>query len=161
MKDQITIKQVNKNNFDKFVELIGGFAKYQKLKAPDKKAMSQLKKDGLKENPKYEAYLGVVNGEFVGFVTTIMMYSTFQGIPALYIEDLFVLEDFRRKGVGQKLFEHCVKIAKKKKCCRLDWWGLKKSKSAISFYTKNKAKELDETYFRLEKDQLNKFSFSK
>jgi len=161
MKDKITIKRVNKDNFDKFVELIGGFAKYQKLKTPDKKAMSRLKKEGFKKNPKYEAYLGVINGEFVGFVNTIMMYSTFQGMPALYVEDLFVLEDFRKKGVGQKLFEHCIKTAKKKNCCRLDWWGLKKSKSAISFYTKNKAEMLDETYFRLEKDQLNKFSFSK
>jgi len=161
MKDKIIIKKVNKYNFGKFVELIGEFARYQKQKMPDKGAMVRLKKDGLTKNPKYEAYLGTINEKFVGFITTMMMYSTFQGLPTLYIQDLFVLEDFRRKGVGQKLFDHCIKIAKKKKCCRLDWWGIKKSKSAMSFYTKNKAKELDTTYFRLEKDQLNKFPFSK
>lgn len=161
MKEKMIIKKVDKNNFAEFEDLIGEFARYQKLKIPEKAAMLRLKKDGQGKNPKYVAYLGTVNDKPVSFATTLMMYSSFKGLPVLYIEDLFVLEEFRRKGMGQQMFEYCVRVAQKKDCCRLDWWGLTKSKSAMNFYKKNKAKKLEEAYFRLEGDQLNKFKFSK
>ncbi len=156
----ISIKKVNKNNFKYFENLIAEFAKYQNLKIPDKVSMKRLKKDGQGKNPKYVAYVGFLDKQPISFMTTLMMYSSFRGLPVLYIEDLFVLEKFRRLGFGQQMFEYAVKTAQKKKCCRLDWWGLTKSKSAMQFYKKNKARMLDEAYFRLEDKTLNDFHFS-
>lgn len=160
MKNKLIIKKVNKNNFYQFVDLIGEFAKYQKIKVPDKDSMSRLKKDGQGKNPKYKAYLGFWNDQPISFMTTLMMYSSFKGLSVLYIEDLFVLEKFRRLGFGQQMFEYAVKLTQKKRCCRLDWWGLTKSKSAMQFYKRNKAKMLDEAYFRLEGESLDNFKFS-
>lgn len=159
MKNKLIIKKVNKDNFYQFANLIGEFARYQKLKVPDKNSMLRLKKDGQGRNPKYVAYLGFLDNQPISFMTTLMMYSSFRGLPVLYIEDLFVLEKFRRLGFGQQMFEYAVRTTQKKKCCRLDWWGLTKSKSAMRFYRKNKAKMLDEAYFRLEDENLSHFKF--
>lgn len=157
--NKISIKKVDKGNFEEFVSLIRRWAKYQKIKieVPDKAAVIRLKKDGLGKSPKYVAYLGIVEGEPAGFITTFEMYSTFKGLPSLYIEDFFVLEEYRRKGVGKALFGHCIEVARDGGYCRLDWWGLKNSKSAVNFYNKIKPTVLKEQYFRLERDQLKKF----
>ena len=52
------------------------------------------------DEPKYEAYLGMLDGKAVGYLIFFMTYSSFLALPTLYIEDIFVLKEFRRRGVG-------------------------------------------------------------
>ena len=112
--NEIKIEKLSEMNFDQFIKLIEVFANFENLEPPDAEAKLRLKKDGLSKNPKYEAYLGNINGEYVAYVIFFMTYSSFMALPTLFLEDLFVLEESRRKGIGQKMLDHCMKFAKER-----------------------------------------------
>jgi GNAT superfamily N-acetyltransferase len=74
----------------------------------------------------------------VGFALFYTNYSTWKG-KCLYLEDFFILPEYRRSGIGSALFEHVVEIAKERKVKRMDWQVLEWNTPAISFYQKKNA----------------------
>lgn len=76
--------------------------------------------------------------QIIGFALYYFGYSTWKG-HTLYLEDIFVQENARKKGVGQALFDEILKRAKKEKVKRMDWQVLTWNTPAINFYRKNKA----------------------
>jgi GNAT superfamily N-acetyltransferase len=74
----------------------------------------------------------------IGFALYYFGYSTWKG-RTLYLEDLYVQEDFRKAGIGQQLFDHIVSVAKNEKVRRMDWQVLNWNEPALAFYRKNKA----------------------
>ena len=142
------IRMVGRNNFESFFSLLTKMASYEKITPPDKNAKKRLFQDCISKHPKYQAYLIQKGNKYLGFVILVMVYSSFLGLPTLFIEDIFVLEEYRRRGVGQKIFAFCVNFAKKNKCKRIEWWTFNWNTPALSFYKKNKAEPLDVTYFR-------------
>ncbi|NVM55708.1 MAG: GNAT family N-acetyltransferase [Candidatus Helarchaeota archaeon] len=157
MKADLTIEPVSEDNFGEFIQLITELAKYEKLEGPDAQATARLKKDGLASNPKYEAYLGILNGVAIGYLIYFMTYSTFLGLPTLYIEDIFILENYRRKGFGQEFLNFCVNQAKLRRCGRVEWTVLTWNEPAIKFYEKNGAKRLGWYFYRLTKEAFTNF----
>ncbi len=158
MKNKIKIEKISHTNFNNFLDLIDRLAEYEKLSPPDKKAKIRLRKDGLSDNPKYEAYLVKLNEKYIGYLIYFMNYSSFLALPILYIEDIFVLEKYRKKGIGQKLFDFCVSKAKERNCGRIEWHVLEWNKPGINFYEKNNAKHLSNwLYYRLKQDQFKDF----
>jgi GNAT superfamily N-acetyltransferase len=77
-------------------------------------------------------------GEIVGFALYYTSYSTWKG-RCLYLEDFYVLPDFRRGGIGHELFQAVVEIAKERKVKRMDWQVLEWNEPALSFYKKQNA----------------------
>ena len=153
----LTIERINEENFCDFIGLIKKLAQYEQLDPPDDEAKTRLETDGLCENPRYEAYLGRVDGEAVSYVVFFQTYSTFLAMPILYLEDIFVLEEFRRKGVGQKMFEFCVKQAVQKGCGRMEWCVLDWNRPAIEFYEKNNANRLNWIFYRLTREEIARY----
>jgi len=155
MKENIKVEKVKKTNFNDFLYLVDKLAIYEKLTPPDKNAKDRLRKDCFSKNPKYEAYLASLNKKYVGYLIFFMSYSSFLALPTLYIEDIFVLKEYRKKGIGQILFDFCVSIASKRKCGRIEWHVLEWNKPAIDFYEKNNSVHLsDWKYYRLEKNKF-------
>lgn len=76
--------------------------------------------------------------EIIGFALYYFGYSTWKG-RTLYLEDLYVQEDFRKAGVGQQLFDQVVMVAIKEKVRRMDWQVLTWNDPALAFYRKNNA----------------------
>jgi len=158
MPKEITIEEISHENFNEFLYLIDKLAEYEKLDPPDQKAKHRLRVDGLYENPKYEAYLAMINDEYVGYIIYFMSYSSFVALPTLYLEDIFILKEYRKEGIGQKLFNFCVKKADEKNCGRIEWHVLDWNKPGIDFYEKNKAKHMSNwLYYRLTKEQFKDF----
>ena len=85
--------------------------------------------------------------EPIGYLILLMTYSSFLAKPTQYIEDIFILKEYRQKGIGQKMFDFIKKLAKKRKCGRIEWTVLKWNKSAINFYNKNGAENMEEWLF--------------
>ena len=155
MSKELKIEKINHENFNEFLYLIEKLAEYEKLDPPDRQAKHRLRVDGLRENPKYEAYLAKLNDIYVGYVIYFMNYSSFLALPTLYLEDIFVLKEQRKEGIGQKLFNFCIKKAKEKNCGRVEWHVLDWNKLGIDFYEKNHAEHLSNwLYYRLDKDQI-------
>lgn len=149
--NEVQIVAVDKNNFDALIEMDKQLALYSKVTPPDEDALVRLRADYFNEKPKFEAYLAKLNGEFVGYLILKDIYSSFIARPTLFIENLFVVEEHRRHGVGQAIFDFCKMLAKERGCGRIDWVALSWNTAAIEFYKKNGAIHKDELeYFRLE-----------
>jgi GNAT superfamily N-acetyltransferase len=154
--DELAVERVDEDNFDEFLYLVEKLAEYERLDPPDEGAKARLKADGLSDNPRYEAYLGRIDGQAVSYAIFFMTYSSFLALPTLYLEDIFVLEEFRRRDIGQKLFEFCVHEARDRGCGRIEWMVLDWNEPAIKFYEKNGAKALDWTFFRMTEEEMRK-----
>jgi GNAT superfamily N-acetyltransferase len=75
-------------------------------------------------------------GAIVGFALFFANYSTFLTQPGIYLEDLFVLPQYRRQGIGRALLSSVAEIAKARGAGRLEWSVLDWNQSAIAFYEK-------------------------
>jgi GNAT superfamily N-acetyltransferase len=158
MSQKLSIEPISDQNFDDFLFLIEKLAEYEHLKPPDETAKIRLRHDGLSDDPKYEAYLGNLNGAPVGYLIFFFNYSSFLAMPTLYIEDIFILQEHRRKGLGQQFFKFCVEIAKDRGCGRIEWCVLSWNQPAIKFYEKNNAQKLDWIFYRFDREQIEGFS---
>jgi GNAT superfamily N-acetyltransferase len=90
-----------------------------------------------------------------GFAIFFHNFSTFLGRPGIYLEDLFVLPEFRSKGIGKALLTHLAKLAFERGCGRFEWAVLEWNESAMEFYKRLGAVPLDDlTIFRLTGESL-------
>jgi GNAT superfamily N-acetyltransferase len=156
MTDDLQIQKISEENFDDFIFLVTKLAEYEKLVPPDEEAVARLRVDGLAERPGYEAYLGYIDGRAVAYLIYFFNYSSFLARPTLYLEDIFVLEEYRRRGLGTLLFRFCASQAREKECGRIELCVLTWNEPAIKFYEKNFGKRLDWYFYRLEAEQYEK-----
>ena len=99
------------------------------------------------------------SGKEVGFALFFHNFSTFLGRAGIYLEDLFVLPEYRGKGYGKGLLRQLARIAVERKCGRLDWWCLDWNQPSIDFYKSLGAVPMDEwTTFRITGDTLTKMA---
>ena len=106
-----------------------------------------------------EAVIGYQGGEPVGFALFSHHYSTFTGRPSLYLEDIFVLPQWRGHGLGRELMSYLAKTALDRKCRRLEWSVLDWNQSAIDFYKGLGANPVDGwTTYRLAGEDLEKLA---
>ncbi len=149
------IEKVSSENFGAFLGLITKLAEYEKLSPPDEQAKERLKRDCLGDCPKYQAFIGRIGELPVTYVMYFFTYSSFLALPTLFLEDIFVLEQYRGKGVGQQMFSFLKEKARQEGCGRIEFTVLKWNKSAQIFYEKNKAKSMEEWFFyRLMKEDF-------
>ncbi|MBN2734871.1 MAG: GNAT family N-acetyltransferase [Methanomicrobiaceae archaeon] len=152
---QITIEKINEKNFTDFLTLITKLAEYEKLMPPNEDAKCRLKADAFSKNPKYEAYIVYSDGVLAGYITFYFTYSTFLAKQTLYLEDIFVLEEYRKRGIGKTLFEFCRSKAAERGCGRMDWTVLTWNEPSIKFYEKFGAERQDWYLYRLNEDKLS------
>jgi GNAT superfamily N-acetyltransferase len=106
-----------------------------------------------------EVAIGYLDTKPVGFVLFFHNYSTFLGRAGLYIEDLFVEEEFRRRGYGRALLSYVASVAKQRQCGRLEWSVLDWNQPAIDFYKKLGALPMsDWTVFRITGKSLDELA---
>ncbi len=106
--------------------------------------------------PYAEVLIGEIDGSPQGFALFFHNFSTFEGRPGVYLEDLFVRPEARGSGLGKALLAALAQIAIQRDCARLEWWVLDWNDPAISFYKKLGAKPMDEwTTFRVDGDALD------
>lgn len=90
-----------------------------------------------------------------GFCLFFHNYSTFLGKPGLYIEDLYVKERLRGKGLGKALLKFMARIAVERNCGRLEWSCLDWNKPSIDFYKAQGAEAMNDwTVYRLQGEQI-------
>jgi GNAT superfamily N-acetyltransferase len=150
----VVIQKVNAEIFDDFLGLINKLAKYEKLAPPDEEAKRRLRRDCLSDKPKYQAFIGKVGDKYVSYIIFFFTYSSFLALPTLFLEDIFVLEEYRRQGVGKKMFDFLKEQAIIEGCGRIEFTVLKWNKLAQEFYEKNKAQRLEWFLYRLVKEDF-------
>lgn len=91
-------------------------------------------REGFSANPNFHALIAEWDGQPAGYAVYFFTFSTWAGKQSLFIEDLFVREPFRRKGIGKLLLRHMAAIARQRKCYGMRWEVLNWNKTAIEFY---------------------------
>jgi GNAT superfamily N-acetyltransferase len=136
------IRNAKESDMDPVMQLIHQLALYEK--APDEVITSKddLIKDGFGPNSVFDCIVAEENDEVIGFALFYEGYSTWKG-RTLYLEDFLVSEQHRKKGIGEKLFNRVVEIAKERNVKRMDWQVLDWNKPAIDFYKKHNS-EIEE-----------------
>jgi GNAT superfamily N-acetyltransferase len=131
------------------LELIRGLAEYEKL-AHAVVASEETLRESLFRKRAAEVVIGYAGDEPAGFAVFFQTFSTFLGVPGMYLEDIFVDPKWRRNGLGRQLLVHLARIANERGYGRLEWSVLDWNEAAISFYKALGAKPMDEwTVFRL------------
>lgn len=116
---------------------------------------ADLLRDGFGREPRFRALIASWDGEPVGFSLYFFAYSTWRGRPSLYLEDLFVRPEHRKKGIGLALMRRLAAIAVAEQCRRFEWAVLDWNEPSIRFYESLGAKILKEwLHVRLEGDAL-------
>ena len=116
------------------LELIRALAIYEREPDAVTATESDLLRDGFGTSPKFRCVIAEWNGEAAGFAFWFYNYSTWQGRPGLYLEDLFVKPEFRGKGIGKALLLHLARVASEENCGRFEWSVLDWNTPAIEFY---------------------------
>ncbi len=138
------------------LEFIRALAAFER--APDAVTATEegLIRDGFGPNPFYRCLIADYDGQPAGFAFYFFNYSTWVGRPGIYVEDLFVLPQFRRLGIGRELLRQVATIAVETGCQRLQWEVLDWNTPAIDFYRAIGAEFLDEwRNVRLSGEALN------
>lgn len=129
-----SVRKANADDATTILNLIDSLADYEKLARPDDAARHRLIRDMTAAHPRFDAFLAELEGTAVGYAFVFETYSSFLALPTLYLEDLFVLPNYRKKKVGYALFNAIVAEAYKRGCGRMEWAVLDWNSLAINFY---------------------------
>lgn len=141
------------------LELIRALAEYERALNEVIATEDVLEETLFGKKPGAEVLLLFENKSAVGFALFFHNFSTWIGRPGLYLEDLFVKPEYRGKGYGRALLVRLAKIARDRKCGRMEWAVLDWNEPAIQFYRKLGAKPMHEwTVFRLTRDEIAKLA---
>jgi GNAT superfamily N-acetyltransferase len=155
----ISIRPATENDVPTIALLIRALSQYEKLEHEVSMTEEKLRATMFGRRPYAEAVLAEEDGQAVGFALFFHNYSTFLAQPGLYLEDLYVLESQRGKGVGKALLVYLAKIAVERNCGRLEWAVLDWNVDAIGFYEKLGAKPKSEwTVYRLTAESLDRLA---
>ena len=147
-----------KGDAEKILFFIRQLAIYEKMEN-EVVATKELLEEWIFEKKKAEVIFALEDSKEVGFALFFHNFSTFLGRSGIYLEDLFVLPEYRGKGCGKGLLKELAKIAVERGCGRLEWCCLDWNKPSIEFYLSLNATPLDDwTTYRLTGDSLKKMA---
>ena len=124
--------------------LIHELAEYERLGHEAIVTEEDIARDGFGLAPKFRAVIAEWSGQVAGYALFFEFYSTFQGRPGLFLDDIFVRLQFRKRGIGRALLAHVARIAWEGEYFCLRWEVLDWNTPAIDFYRKLGAVFLDE-----------------
>ena len=137
------------------IPLIGQFirnlAEYEKLAHAVRFDVAVMAQKLFGPRPYAEVLIGEIDGVAQGFALFFHNFSTFEGRPGIYLEDLFVRPDARGSGLGKALLGRLAALAVERDCARLEWSVLDWNTPAIDFYKTLGATPMDEwTVYRVD-----------
>jgi GNAT superfamily N-acetyltransferase len=157
--DDVRIEPVSERDVPLLLRLIKALAEYEQLSGEVVATEALLRETLFGAKPSAEAALAYVGADAVGFAVWFYNFSTFVGRPGLYLEDLFVLPEWRSRGVGRALIGHLARLAVARGCGRMEWAVLDWNEPAIRFYRNIGARAMDGwTVYRLAGDALKKLA---
>jgi GNAT superfamily N-acetyltransferase len=155
----ISIRSATRADLQLIAQFIRDLAEYEKLAHEVRFDEAVLGDRLFGARPYAEVLIGEIDGVAQGFALFFHNFSTFEGRPGIYLEDLFVRPEARGSGLGKALLKALAALAVERDCARLEWWVLDWNEPAIQFYKKLGAKPMEEwTTFRVDGDALRELA---
>ncbi|MCY7283758.1 MAG: GNAT family N-acetyltransferase [Cyanobacteria bacterium CAN_BIN43] len=142
--NDIEIRPAKSEDVETIFQLIHALADYEKLSHEVTGTAALLHEHLFGAHPCIEALLADHQGQPIGFALFFTNYSTFLTKPGIYLEDLFVMPEYRGKGIGKALLGALARLALERDCGRLEWSVLDWNEPAIAFYQRIGATVLPE-----------------
>ena len=134
MSEELNLRPATPVDGPVLFKLIQALAEYEKLSHAVTGNADALSEHLFGSRPYAEAILAESAGQAVGFALFFTNYSTFLTQPGIYLEDLFVLPGYRRRGIGKAILNYLAQLAVERGCGRLEWSVLDWNQPAIAFY---------------------------
>jgi GNAT superfamily N-acetyltransferase len=156
---ELEIRKAKKEDCSLILEFIKELAKFEKLSHEVIATSRHLEETLFGEEPHAEVNLAFYENQPAGFTLFFYNYSTFLGQRGLYLEDLYVKEHLRGKGIGKALLINLAKHAVDNNCARFEWSVLDWNTKAIKFYESLGAKQMEEwTVHRVSGEELKRLA---
>jgi GNAT superfamily N-acetyltransferase len=161
----LNIRAARPEDAGEIVKLIKALAEFEREPDAVKITEEDVVKHGFGENPGSN-YFGCLmaewDGKVAGFALYFFTYSTWEGRPVLYLEDIFIHPEYRRRAVARGLMIELAKIAVQKDCTRFEWAVLDWNVDAIDFYRKMGGSHQKEwQIYRMERDDMEALASEK
>lgn len=158
MNTQMKFRYAEEKDVALILYFIRALAEYEKM-LDEVVATEELLYQWLFKEKKAEVFFVMEDDKEVGFALFFYNFSTFLGRAGIYLEDLFVLPEYRGKGYGKAILKQLAKFAIERGCGRLEWACLDWNKPSIDFYLSLGAIPMEEwTTYRVTGDTLKKLS---
>jgi GNAT superfamily N-acetyltransferase len=152
----VEIRKARRSDLKQFVSLVGDLARFERLEPPSAAGRKRLADDIFRKK-RINLFVAAEGEGLVGYALYFYTYSSFLAKPTLYLEDLFVLKEYRKRGIGFALFRKCVEEAMINGCGRMEWAVLTWNQKALEFYERLGARRMSDWYvYRLDKKGLQK-----
>ncbi len=155
----LVIRPAAEDDVPLVLALIKELAEYERMADQVVATEADVHRSLFGATPHAEAVIATLGETPVGFALFFHSFSTFLAKPGLYLEDLYVKEEFRGRGFGRQLLVHLARIATSRGCGRFEWSVLDWNEVAIRSYRRAGAVPLDEwTVYRLTGDALDRLA---
>ncbi|WP_293881952.1 GNAT family N-acetyltransferase [Sphingomonas sp.] len=139
----VTIRPAGPSDLDAIIAFIRALADYEKLADEVRLDRATLDRHLFGARPMAEVLIAEIDAQPVGFALFFHNFSTFEGRPGIYLEDLFVDPAARGAGAGRALLSRLAALAVERGCARLEWSVLDWNEPAIRFYKSLGATPMD------------------
>ena len=160
MMEEIKFRYAQRRDTALILRFIKELAEYEKMSqqvVADEKTLEEW----IFDRQKAEVIFALKDNKEIGFALFFHNFSTFLGRAGIYLEDLFVLPEYRGRGFGKAILKKLAEIAVERECGRLEWWCLDWNKPSIDFYLSLGAEAMsDWTVYRIAGDTLKKLAAS-
>ena len=132
------VREADRNDMPSVLVLIKELATFENAANEVELTLTNLQEDGFGNTKLFNCLVAEQGNEIVGMALYYYRYSTWKG-KTIYLEDLVVKQNYRRKGIGSKLFEELIDKCKSQKVKRFEWQVIDWNEPAIEFYKKYKS----------------------
>jgi GNAT superfamily N-acetyltransferase len=158
MDPRLTFRPAATTDRAAILAMVNAMADADKMPRLDEMAQQRLLRDAF-EKKRVEFVLAEWEAKVIGYVAIFETYSTFEARPTLFIDDLFVLPEYRGRHVAYELFRYCLREAKRRDCGRMEWMVLEGNQPAFGFYDHLQAKRMKNWVpFRLTRADIEKMA---
>ena len=155
--EKLIFRSAGEEDCGLILDFIRRLAAYEKM-SEEVEATEALLREWIFEKGKAEVLFACLNGKEIGFALFFHNFSTFLGRAGIYLEDLYVLPEYRGRGYGKALLKELARTACRRGCGRLEWSCLDWNRNSIDFYLSLGAVKMDEwRVFRMAGETLKTF----
>lgn len=157
-ENNLSFRYATRDDVELVLYFIKSIAKYEKME-DEVIATKESLEYWLFDKKQAEVIFAMLDNKEIGFALFFHNFSTFQGKAGLYLEDIFILEQYRGKGYGKAIFKELANIALKRGCGRMEWCCLDWNTPSINFYKSMGATPMDTwTTYRLDREKIKKLA---
>lgn len=149
LSDSVSFRTAERKDVPLILHFIRELAEYEKM-ADEVVADEATLEEWIFDKQKAEVIFALEGEKEVGFAVFFHNFSTFLGRAGIYLEDLFVLPEYRGRGYGKAILKKLASVAVERGCGRLEWWCLNWNRPSIDFYLSLGAQPMNDwTVFRV------------